>query len=320
MEGDNNDGIDAMAGCLPDKICGSNTDDIFAYAVPKTVLIRDRRLGLIKIIFMGLIALYILFYQILYNLGYIQLLAPSGTTSLSLQGPTLPVCDILEGDKDHCNPPGRRSSVCCPDAECAGQYEMGYADDKKPACVGAEAKPECFRQCVGPPCDPTAGSSSSHDDGSPGGVCYSNFKALQHIEYCTQSGNFSRILAPSGDTVQNYNCTFWDGFRTGVSTGSANTLVTSRVTTSLQEHHASPDAPAAYPDGQSCGCADINNTSSCADGAYNASGNYICPAMWHSYNTTTQFVAQVEDFTLLVKHSVEQDTMGYAATASRMFG
>jgi len=321
MEGDN-DGIDAMAGCLPDKICGSNTDDIFAYAVPKTVLIRDRRLGLIKIIFMGLIALYILFYQILYNLGYIQLLAPSGTTSLSLQGPTLPVCDILEGDTDSCNPPGgHRNSACCPDAECAVQYDIGnYTNNKKPACVGAEAKPECFRQCTGPPCDPTAGSDAARADGSPGGVCYSNFKALQHIEYCTQSGNFSRKLVPSGDSAKNFNCTFWDGARTGVSTGSANTLITSRVTSSVDEHHASPDAPSAYPGGKSCGCADVGNTSSCADGAYNASGNYICPAMWHSYNKTTQFVAQVEDFTLLVKHSVEQDTMGYAATASRMFG
>ena len=42
--------------------------------------------------------------------------------------------------------------------------------------------------------------------------------------------------------------------------------------------------------------------------------------MWHTNQTVTQFVAQVENFTVMFKHSVQQLTFGYHATASDMYG
>ena len=54
-------------GFLPDTICGYDTDNVFSYSSPKTVVLRDRRLGLLNLLFrlavFGIVVVYSIFYQ-----------------------------------------------------------------------------------------------------------------------------------------------------------------------------------------------------------------------------------------------------------------
>lgn len=63
-------------------------DDLFAYSTAKCVKIRDARLGILHYFLMLCIALYVVVYDLLYNLGYYKMTAAANTVRLTLQEPT----------------------------------------------------------------------------------------------------------------------------------------------------------------------------------------------------------------------------------------
>eukprot|EP00040_Diaphanoeca_grandis_P018537 m.97503 g.97503 ORF g.97503 m.97503 type:complete len:450 (-) comp26982_c0_seq5:41-1390(-) len=77
--------------------CGASCDSVFAYQTQKIVTIKDRRLGILKILFMVVITMYISF-NIIYNCKYLNLEAPFGTVRFSLREPTIDECDPVKTD------------------------------------------------------------------------------------------------------------------------------------------------------------------------------------------------------------------------------
>lgn len=59
-----------------------------AYTTVKVVAVDDVCLGLLHYIFMALIFVYIIMYQVFYSNAYVDLEVPVGTVRMSLQGPT----------------------------------------------------------------------------------------------------------------------------------------------------------------------------------------------------------------------------------------
>jgi len=74
--------------CLPERIFGTDVDEILAYQTPKVVNIRDRTLGVLKYIFMLIIFCYVVVFQVLYKGSHFQLDHLSGVARLQLQHPT----------------------------------------------------------------------------------------------------------------------------------------------------------------------------------------------------------------------------------------
>ena len=82
-------------------------DDFFAYQTPKTVIIKNRALGLVRLASTTAIALYIFVYVIIVKEGYLDVDTPTGSVvstlkSGSLQGSfNLPYCPDANGLKPH---------------------------------------------------------------------------------------------------------------------------------------------------------------------------------------------------------------------------
>lgn len=80
------------------------------------VLIRDANLGLLNYLLMILIFVYIVIYQVFYNLGYIKFQTPAQTVRLSLQQPTVKMCNPLTDESCHDDYPNTGSlAYCCAD-------------------------------------------------------------------------------------------------------------------------------------------------------------------------------------------------------------
>mmetsp|Transcript_30681 Transcript_30681/g.76190 ORF Transcript_30681/g.76190 Transcript_30681/m.76190 type:complete len:213 (-) Transcript_30681:1465-2103(-) len=79
--------------CIP-AYAGQDLDDVFSYGTSKTVKIRDRRLGYIKMFFMTCIFLYIVVWQMLCNNQHMEVGDVRGVVRMQLQHPTA----------HHCNP------------------------------------------------------------------------------------------------------------------------------------------------------------------------------------------------------------------------
>ena len=74
--------------CLSKALCGANVDEVFSYSTPVVVRIRDRRLGLLRIVFSVLIFAYIGIYNIWYQRGYAKQGTLLGNSRITFQAPT----------------------------------------------------------------------------------------------------------------------------------------------------------------------------------------------------------------------------------------
>jgi uncharacterized membrane protein len=73
---------------LGERVMGQDVDDLLAYQTPKVVKIKDRMLGMLKIIFMLIIFSYVVVFQLAYKGSHFQLESLSGIARLQLQHPT----------------------------------------------------------------------------------------------------------------------------------------------------------------------------------------------------------------------------------------
>ena len=97
--------------------------------------------------------------------------------------------------------------------------------------------------------------------------CEANFHDLDKLEYCLQS--------KSKHSKEMYNCTYWDDLD-DVTIQQSSALLTTRVTTYLQEEKCKP-----------------------------SSGVVNCKAIWKSEERPNiEFIADVEAYTVLLDHSV----------------
>jgi len=95
-------------------------------------------------------------------------------------------------------------------------------------------------------------------------------------------------------------------------------LLATNLEVKRQIRHATPQAPDGY--GTGCGCADSDDASSCRERAPSAAGDYTCPAIWHTENRSSLFVADAARFTMSIRHTVYQSLLGYEATSHSMRG
>ena len=80
--------------------CNKDLDDVFAYKTPMIARIRDRKLGLCRLLFSFLIVCYIGIYNIIVLQGFAKQGILTGRSRLSLQAPTI---DSTNGNTAGCN-------------------------------------------------------------------------------------------------------------------------------------------------------------------------------------------------------------------------
>eukprot|EP01065_Artemidia_motanka_P030051 TRINITY_DN36077_c0_g1_i1.p1 TRINITY_DN36077_c0_g1~~TRINITY_DN36077_c0_g1_i1.p1 ORF type:complete len:542 (+),score=120.32 TRINITY_DN36077_c0_g1_i1:77-1702(+) len=73
--------------CLPERMFGRDTDDLFAYPTVRYTLVRDRRLGLLRYLFFAGIFLFIVVIQIFYFGSHLVRGNPEGTVQFTLMQP-----------------------------------------------------------------------------------------------------------------------------------------------------------------------------------------------------------------------------------------
>jgi len=74
-------------------ICGQDPDELFAYPTPKIVIMKDRYLGLMRIMLMVFIFFYIFIFTILYKGAHLQKTDVEGVFRMTLRHPTEELCD-----------------------------------------------------------------------------------------------------------------------------------------------------------------------------------------------------------------------------------
>lgn len=114
--------------CLGERMFGQDVDVLFAYPTPKVVKIRDRTLGITRIVLMLVIFVYIFVFTIWYQGKHFQLSAVEGMSRLQWQQPTT----------DWCNPS---------DVDCTSNYT---SPTELPYCEQYAGKKTVFtkRPCV----------------------------------------------------------------------------------------------------------------------------------------------------------------------------
>lgn len=84
----------------PSTMCGYSIDYLCAYSTTKYITIRDARLGLLQCVLTFCIALYILVYQLIMQLGYLKFSIPQNSVRLTLQQPTAYCNPNYDGCRD----------------------------------------------------------------------------------------------------------------------------------------------------------------------------------------------------------------------------
>ena len=79
--------------CIPETVCGTDSDLLFSYPTIKYVRILDARLGLFKYAVTLLIIVYIGIYQLWYSGLYLEQNGVTGAVRFTLQQPTVNSCD-----------------------------------------------------------------------------------------------------------------------------------------------------------------------------------------------------------------------------------
>jgi hypothetical protein len=79
--------------CIPETVCGTDSDLLFSYPTIKYVRILDARLGLFKYAVTLLIIVYIGIYQLWYSGLYLEENGVTGAVRFTLQQPTVNSCD-----------------------------------------------------------------------------------------------------------------------------------------------------------------------------------------------------------------------------------
>lgn len=64
-------------------------DDVFKFATPKYVYIRDSKLGILKYLFMGIIFFYVVIYSIMYSCTHLKPEVATGLGSMTLNSPVI---------------------------------------------------------------------------------------------------------------------------------------------------------------------------------------------------------------------------------------
>ena len=228
-------------------------------------MLRDRRLGLLNLLFRIIVFGVVVGYSIFYLNGYLQLLPPHGTVQMGLRNPTLRTC--IAG-----SPLCTKFKACCHNAACT-RFPYRVA----PLCTsaatgtppGSEAQRKCFAHCAGPPCVGIGSPTSANAERQPGDVCFSNFATpLEQLPYCTQRSPHRHVAGTKTDQLTNLPCVYWDGSQAGHTSG-AGFLMTTRAIEHEQVRYASPQLPASRGgyNVSTCGCYDPLNVSSCAASA-----------------------------------------------------
>lgn len=78
------------------RLCGMSANDLLAYETPKLVSVRDATVGGIYYLLLLTVFIYLILYQVFFNLGYLEFRKPDQTVRLSLKQPTVNECDPLQ--------------------------------------------------------------------------------------------------------------------------------------------------------------------------------------------------------------------------------
>ncbi|GBG33654.1 P2X receptor D [Hondaea fermentalgiana] len=124
---------------LPETLFGKDVDELFAYKTKQMVAIKDRRLGLLNYVFLIATMIYVLLYQILYNTGYLNVMAPYGEHRFSLRSLTNSIgCDPIDDLGCYTVFPAVQNTSYCsqtPDDTSIGCAADEYLTSKDDTCV-----------------------------------------------------------------------------------------------------------------------------------------------------------------------------------------
>lgn len=84
--------------CLGDKIAGVDVDELFAYSTPRVVKIKDRSLGVTKLLLMFAIFCYIIVFQVAYKGEHFEVDEVEGISRMQWQQPTMKWCNPMHKD------------------------------------------------------------------------------------------------------------------------------------------------------------------------------------------------------------------------------
>eukprot|EP00931_Biecheleriopsis_adriatica_P062128 TRINITY_DN37404_c0_g1_i2.p1 TRINITY_DN37404_c0_g1~~TRINITY_DN37404_c0_g1_i2.p1 ORF type:complete len:413 (+),score=70.97 TRINITY_DN37404_c0_g1_i2:44-1240(+) len=208
-----------MGCCVCHQICGVDVDDIFTYDAPKTVRIRDARLGLLQYAAMFFIAVYIVVFELLWKNSYLKTRSVNSNIRMTLQQPTV----------NGCNP---------------------NTDD----CLDSFNPAESLQYCC--------------------------------IDKCTYKADGSCTCPWRNFT--NFQCQYVDG------AGAAQANIDNIVINTFRHEYTQ------------------ERNASCSDAG--------CSKLWLNSQTIGRFMADIEDFTLLVDHAVQNKELGIARTSRGMHG
>ena len=69
--------------CIGEEFCGRDSDEVFAYSTPAVVRIKDRKLGLLKLLFQIIAFIWVVIWNIFAQKGWAKVKIPSGSVRLS---------------------------------------------------------------------------------------------------------------------------------------------------------------------------------------------------------------------------------------------
>ena len=108
--------------CIPEAICGMDSDVLLSYPTIKYVRILDARLGLFKYAVSLMIVLYIGVYQLWYEGLYLEQLGVTGAVRFTLQQPTMNGCDPTDRGCKNAFSDTESLRYCAQSAGAEGEY------------------------------------------------------------------------------------------------------------------------------------------------------------------------------------------------------
>ena len=82
--------------CIGETFCGKDSDEVFAYATPAVVKIKDRKLGLAKLFFQILAFIWIVINNVFLQKGWAKTVIPTGVVRLSPLQPKINAQGVKE--------------------------------------------------------------------------------------------------------------------------------------------------------------------------------------------------------------------------------
>ena len=75
--------------CIGEECCGRDSDELFAYQTPAVVRIKDRKLGLLKLVFQILAFIWVVVYNVFMQKGWAKTSIPRGSVRISPMQPKI---------------------------------------------------------------------------------------------------------------------------------------------------------------------------------------------------------------------------------------